>query len=46
MTRTRRPDLVTELFERSPETKKSWVKAIPSTQSGRPVCDARPAPTA
>ncbi|MBP1182348.1 calcineurin-like phosphoesterase family protein [Methylobacterium sp. PvR107] len=32
LVRTRRPDpFVTELFERYPETKKSWVRAIPST---------------
>ena len=32
MARTRRPDpFVTELYERYPETKKSWVKAVPST---------------
>ncbi len=32
MTRTRRPDpFVSELFARYPETKKSWVQAIPST---------------
>jgi hypothetical protein len=32
MARTRRPDpFVTELFERYPETRKSWVRAIPSS---------------
>jgi len=32
MTRTRRPDpFVSELFARYPETKKSWVQAIPAS---------------